>query len=773
MPDFYTSGNNRIDGETVEGRVEDIIFENPDNGFAVIVLTESGTGRELTASGIFPDLFPGELLKLTGHSENHPRYGETFRISTCVKSLSDDEEGLIAFLSCGLFDGVGAATAKNIVRMFGTDTASTILETPEKLALVRGISIAKAAKIGETFREYESMSEVLAFFAGFNVSPRIATRVYAKFGANSVAVTRKNPYSLIDEIDDLGFRTADRIAKGLDIDLDAGSRITAYIRYYLENVLSTGSVCAPKSAAVSDISRELEVADGRTLECLDKLICTGSVTERELDGETYLFLKYVDQCEQYTAERLCYMLGLSVPGYGSALDQYLTGFMEKENIELNPDQQRAVYAAVENMLSVITGGPGTGKTTIIKAVYGFLSSKGLKCVLAAPTGRAAKRMTDAVGYSGMTVHRLLEYSPAGDNELDNAGLGDESRVNFSRNEANPVDADVVIIDETSMMDTFLMYHLLKALKPATRLILLGDKDQLPSVGPGNVLRDIIRSGAAPTVTLRFVYRQSDTSLIAYNAQAINSGEMPEFNDRDRDFFIIREYDPQRLCDTVCDVVKKRLPRAYGIDPFKDIQVLMPTKKGPCGVDRLNKLLQNALNPARLQSEEKVFGENVFRTGDRVMQIRNNYDLEWESIGSPGVTGTGVFNGEMGVITDMDIPGRELTVVFDDDRQVIYDFDLLNQLELCYAVTVHKSQGSEFDYCIIPLLAVPPVLCTRNILYTAVTRAKKMVIIVGDPGYIGRMIANNNEEQRYTFLESRIKELASGFKPAPERIPEAD
>ncbi len=754
----------------INGIVEDVIYANPDNGFSVIALQPSDGGEVIKAAGAMPELLPGEYVTLTGRTEYKEPYGETFRTVTCTKAVPADGESLVRFLSCGLFPGIGEVTAKAIVGRFGAETPSVILKTPERLAEIKKISLKRAYDVGKAFVNYYDFSETIGYFSKLGISTSIAMAIYKKYGSASVKVTERNPYMLIDEVPRVGFRTADAIAASIGFGRDSGSRICAYISYYLQSQLGNGNVCYPEDALVYAVSNELETDPARTGDAVESLISAGSlvrfvppraetVDRVQVRPESLVMLRYMDECEQFVSDSLL-ALSEESPARAGDFDGFIARFEEDNSIELSTKQKDAVRAAVENSFSVITGGPGTGKTTVTKAIYRYISQKGKKCVLAAPTGRAAKRMAEAVGIEAKTIHRLLEYSPY-QNEDETDDSAEEYRMRFNRNEDNPLDADVLIIDEVSMLDTLLAYHLLKAVKSGTRAVFLGDKDQLPSVGPGNLLKDIILSGKFTVTTLDFVYRQSDTSLINYNAQRINSGEMPEMNIRDRDFFMLDHSDPSTMPELVADLIGRRLPKAYGADPLKDVQVLIPSKKGPCGVENMNVVLQNALNPGQRGKDELVFGERLFRVNDRIMQIRNNYEIEWEHKYQTGVSGKGIFNGEMGIITDIDRAARTVTVEFDDERIAEYTQETLSQLELCYAITVHKSQGSEFNYCVIALSGIPSRLATRNILYTAVTRAKKMIIIAGERRYLRMMIENDSEETRYTCLRYRLTAEGSG------------
>ena len=533
----------------INGRVEDLIYINPENGFSVIEFQPADGSESIRASGVMPDLFPGEFVTLTGRLEIHHIYGETFKVSYCTKSLPSDSESLITFLSCGLFHGVGEVTARSIVDHFGEDTADVILYTPQRLAEVKKISNKRAQEIGETFREYYNVSETLKFFADMDISTRIAMAVYERFGVNSISVTKRNPYLLIDEIPQIGFKTADRIALGLGVNQNSGSRVCAFIKYYLQSQLNFGNVCFPRTLLVNSVSYELSTEVDTVRDSLDSLISSGAVKVYPASGaaqeDELLFLGYMYDCEQYIADRLKEFSEYDVETRGPDFKLFIDHFSLESGFELNDEQISAVKNAVENAFCVITGGPGTGKTTIIRALYQYLSLSGIKCTLCAPTGRAAKRMAEAVGIEAKTIHRLLEYTSYS-HEEELSDVFEDGRLKFNRDEHNPLETDVLIVDESSMLDTLLAYHLLKAMRRGSRLVMLGDKDQLPSVGPGNILKDIISSKLFPVTTLTYVYRQSDQSLIAYNAQRINAGLIPEMNRRDKDFFMLDSEDPAMI-----------------------------------------------------------------------------------------------------------------------------------------------------------------------------------------------------------------------------------
>lgn len=749
---------------TLHGTVVDIIYENEDNGYKICDILCDGH-REVTARGTLPFLFAGEIVTLTGHYENHKVYGDQFIVTGYTKALPDTVEDTETFLASGLIEGVGPSTAKAIVRKFGAETVDVILHAPEKLEAVRGITHSRALRIAETFREYEQMSELVVFFNKYGISTGMALKIYQKYGGLAIEIVQKNPYRLIDDIPEIGFKTADRIGISLGVGADSGSRICAGVLHILSCALGSGHVYVPEPQLIQESALLLGIPESDILPCLEtlsnlrRITCIGDAHWRRV------FLTYMDECEAYIAGKLWQLSRNSMPVRDSNFEKSISQFESQSGLVLDENQRCAIKQSAEQGFSIITGGPGTGKTTIIKALVHLLTGQKRKCVLAAPTGRAAKRMTEACGLPAKTIHRLLEFSAAiHDGDLL-SGSGETARedfrLEFGKNEANPIDANVLIIDETSMMDTILLYHLLKAVSSDAQLIFVGDQDQLPSVGPGNVLKDLIHTGVFPTVVLNVIYRQETQSMIAYNAHRINHGELPEMNRKERDFFLLTRRTPNDTMTTMLDVVCRRLPQTYGIDPMRDIQVLIPNKKGICGVMNANALLQQELNPPEDSKKEYHASAGIFREGDRVMQVRNNYEIIWQKRGKPGVEGKGIFNGEMGMIESIDTKNREVTILFDDERVAVYDYPSMNQIEHCYAITVHKSQGSEFDYCVIPLMPGPPMLMTRNILYTAITRARKMVVLIGNGICIETMVSNNTEQKRCTYLAERILERSEG------------
>lgn len=741
---------------TLQGTVIDIIFENDENGYKICDVLCQGE-YTVTARGTMPFLFVGEIVTLQGHYENHKVYGDQFIVSGYVKNLPDNVEDIEIFLASGLIEGVGPATAKAIVKRFGAETIQVILNSPDKLESIRGITHVRALRIADTFKEYEQMSDLIIFFNKYGISTGIALKIYQKYGGLAIEIIQKNPYRLIDDIPEIGFKTADRIGKSMDYGNDSGSRICAGILYILSAGIGMGHSCLPEDRLIQETASLLELSQSNvqayleTLHNLGRIQCIGDGFPRKI------FLSYMYTCEAYIAKRLLALSHNNNEITTQHFSKSIRSFEIQNEIILDDNQKDAIRASSVQGFSVITGGPGTGKTTIIKALVHLLTGKKKKCVLAAPTGRAAKRMTEACGLPAKTIHRLLEFS-AMRREEDWSGENPEDlRLEFGRNEKYPLDLNVLIIDEASMVDTLLLYHLLKAVPTDAQLIFVGDKDQLPSVGPGNVLKDIIQSESFHVTTLNTIYRQESQSMIAYNAHRINQGLMPELNYKERDFFLLSRNTPDDTMHTLLDVVCRRLPNTYGINPMEDIQVIIPNKKGTCGVMNANRLLQQQLNPPDPLKNEHMSGLGVFREGDRVMQIKNNYDIEWFKRMQTGVSGKGIFNGEMGIILSIDNKNKTVQILFDEDRVAEYEFNCLNQIEHCYAITVHKSQGSEFDYCVIPVLSAPPMLMTRNILYTAITRAKKMVILVGNGYCIETMVSNDKEQIRYTHLKEQILE----------------
>ncbi|MGN1184756.1 MAG: ATP-dependent RecD-like DNA helicase [Oliverpabstia sp.] len=735
---------------TVEGYVDHIIFRNEDNGYTVLNLMVNGS--ELTCVGIFEYIGEGELLELTGTYVEHSTYGQQFKVESYETKIPEDTIAIERYLGSGAIKGVGAALAARIVRRFGEDTMRILDEEPERLAEVKGISERKAREIAQQAAEKSEMRSAMMFLQKYGISVALGVKIYGKYGSRVYSVLKENPYQLADDIQGIGFRIADEIAGRIGIHTDSDYRIKSGLFYTLSLAASEGHVFLPQSLLLSRASELLGVEPS----CMEKhimdLAMDRKVVIRETeDGQKRIYASQFFYLELDTARRLC---ELAVTNQESEENiRKRLEFIEKKNeIQLEELQRQAVIEAVKNGLLVITGGPGTGKTTTINAIIQYFELEGLDIYLAAPTGRAAKRMTEATGYEASTIHRLLELS----------GMVEESSAaaHFERNEENPLEADVIIIDEMSMVDISLMHALLCAVQVGTRLILVGDVNQLPSVGPGSVLKDIIDSQAFCVVELNKIFRQATESDIVVNAHRINAGLDVATDNKSKDFFFLKRYDADVIVASIVYLVQKKLPPYVQAKPL-DIQVLTPMRKGLLGVERLNEVLQKYLNPPDQKKKEKEYGNGLFREGDKVMQIRNDYQLEWEIRGKYGIPvekGIGVFNGDMGIVKEINTFAETMTVVYEENRYVEYTFKQLEELELAYAVTIHKSQGSEYPAVILPLLGGPRMFLSRNLLYTAVTRARKCVTVVGSEVTFHEMIHNKQEKSRYTSLNERIQEI---------------
>lgn len=748
--------------ERFKGYVNKIVYRNEDNGYTVFELELDGD--ELTCVGNVPYVTEGEFVEVTGEYTEHSVYGQQLKVETCEDIPPEDEKSVERYLASGAIKGIGAALASRIVRRFKADTLRIIEQEPERLAEIKGISRRMAVEISDNVTAKRDMRNAMMFLQDYGISMALSAKIYNQYGASVYTIMKENPYRLADDIAGVGFRIADEIARKAGIEADSDFRIKSGIMYTLLQATGSGHIYLPQRELLEQLNTLLdtEIKDiDRHLSDLSmdkKIVVKQQLQENEAstdagDGE-------------YQAERLVYgasyyYMEMSVAYALKALDaresidkhkiaDRIRRIEKAEKIELDDRQRDAVIQAISSGLLVITGGPGTGKTTTINTIIRYFEGEGMEIRLAAPTGRAAKRMTEATGCEAQTIHRMLELSGAPE---------DDRSASFLRNEENPIDADVIIIDEMSMVDIFLMNNLLKAVTPGTRLILVGDVNQLPSVGPGNVLRDIIASERFNVVKLTKIFRQATESDIIVNAHKINAGEKFPIGPSSRDFIFIRREEAGNVIGAMITLVSQKLPKYVDAKPF-DIQVLTPTRKGMLGVERLNTVLQEYLNPKDSSKQEKEIGTTIFREGDKVMQIKNNYQIEWETRGKHGIPtdrGMGVFNGDMGVVDNINFYSEKLTVKFEDDRYVEYPFKQLDELELAYAVTVHKSQGSEYPAVVIPLLSGPRMLMNRNILYTAVTRAKKCVCIVGTEEVFYGMVENGNEQKRYSTLAKRIQE----------------
>ena len=724
--------------EQLEAVIEETIFRNEENGYSVV---QAKAGREsVTVVGTLPALAPGEQVLLSGSWTAHPQYGKQWKATACEIRKPTTLLGIERYLGSGLIRGVGPSTARLLVQAFGKNTLDVLSEYPERLTGVPGIGKKRAAQLAESFREQYAAREAMVFLQSYGVSPTLAVKISKAYGADAQRKIRENPYRLIDDIDGVGFLTADRIALSLGIPQDSEYRLRSGLKYVLQEAAAgEGHTFLPKPLLLERAARALRVEDGLLAHALDTLLFAREIIALDLDGQEALLLSGFFYAEKEIARYLKLLMGREEKIPETQILEKIQQFEREHQMQFSENQRRAVSEAVRRGLVVITGGPGTGKTTIINCILWLL---GKDVLLAAPTGRAAKRMSEATGHEAKTLHRLLEFA------------GDEGH--FQRDEQNPLDCGCVIVDEMSMVDVFLMRSLLVALKPGTKLILVGDADQLPSVGAGNVLGDILKSGVVPSVRLTDIFRQSEESLIVLNAHRINHGEPPILNRRDSDFFFERRPVPDEAAQAIVGLCARRLPAFLHSDaPARDIQVLAPTKKSGAGVYQLNALLQAALNPPAPWKKEIAYGETVFRTGDKVMHIRNNYQLPWKADG--GEEGEGVFNGDVGFVSAVDNQDRIVTVRFDDERTVEYDYQQLEELELAYCLSVHKSQGSEFPCVVMPVLGGPPRLLTRNLFYTALTRARKLVVLVGREDAIADMVRNNHIATRYTTLRQRLEE----------------
>lgn len=741
----------------LEGYVEHIVYRNEENGYSVLNLVSEG--QEITVVGSFHYISEGELLELTGDYMEHPLYGEQFQAESFEVKAPRDVTAIERYLGSGAVKGIGAALAARIVRRFGKDTFTILEREPERLAEIKGISERKAREIGGQLEEKRELRQAMIFLQEYGISVNLSVKIYQKYGEEIYRVIKENPYRLADEMEGIGFRTADEIAKRVGIREDSDFRIRSGILYALLQGAAEGHTCLPRSML---LSRTAKLLGGVSQEAVEKHLMDLSIDRRlvqkQLPGPEGREEPFIYAASYYHGElaaaAMLHQLKLSMEVMESEIQTRLVRVEEEAAIALDERQREAVAAAVGSGLLILTGGPGTGKTTTINAMIKYFEAEGLDIFLAAPTGRAAKRMTEATGCEAQTIHRMLELSGGPENA--------SGRAMFARNEENPLEADVIIIDEMSMVDIHLMQALLKAVIPGTRLILVGDVNQLPSVGPGSVLQDLIRSKAFPVVRLTRIFRQAAESDIIVNAHKINRGEQVALDNQSRDFFFLKRQDPNVILRVVLALVQEKMPK-YVHAQVSDIQVLTPMRKGALGVENLNQVLQRYLNPPSRDKEEKEHGRGLFRVGDKVMQIRNNYQLEWEVRNRFGIAvdrGLGVFNGDMGLIRSINAFAEELTVEFDEGRMVSYPFKQLDELELAYAITVHKSQGSEYPAVVIPLLSGPRPLMNRNLLYTAVTRARSCVTLVGSAEVFQMMVENETEQKRYTGLAEIIKSYLS-------------
>lgn len=737
--------------ETINGYVEHVIFQNSENGYTVMNLVVDG--EEITCVGMCKGLSQGENIAAEGDYVEHPLYGKQFKMVTYRIEAPKDSVSMERYLASGAIKGIGAALATRIVKKFGEDTFRIIEEEPERLVEVKGISERKAQEIAVQMEEKKDLRDALVYLQQFGISNTLAVKIYNTYGMNLYGVMKENPYRLAEDISGIGFRLADELAAKIGIHTDSDYRIRSGIFYVLLQSTGEGHTYLPLPLLLERAGRLLGLPREAVRPQIDNLMMDKKLVIKgdKVFASSYYYMEL--NCARMLYERNLKLEAEVLPSQEAQLEKRLERLAQNLKMELDELQIRAVMEAVRNGIFILSGGPGTGKTTTINMMIHYFESEGLDIFLAAPTGRAAKRMTEATGYEARTIHRMLEL---------NSALSDEDtrKVSFERNEENPLEADVIIIDEMSMVDIQLFQALLKAVIPGTRLILVGDVNQLPSVGAGQVLRDLITSGKFPMVELKKIFRQAQESDIVVNAHKINAGEQISFDNKSRDFFLLERNDVNVIYKHMIQLIQEKLPRYVKASAY-DIQVLTPMRKGSLGCETLNGILQRYLNPADAGKKEHISGDTVYREGDKVMQVKNNYQLEWEIVSRYGIPvdrGTGVFNGDMGRIREINEAASCLVVEYDEQKRVTYPFAMLEELELSYAVTIHKSQGSEYPAVILPLLTGPRMLFNRNLLYTAITRAKSCVTILGSSDTVRSMIENVSENKRYTALAERIQEM---------------
>lgn len=739
----------------IRGTVEQIVFYNPENGYAVLRLAAEG-GAEVTATGAFPNIGLGEEVTLTGVWVTHPSYGEQFQTAAFERRLPSSARGIAEYLGSGLIRGIGPRLAARIAEKFGEDTFDVLAHEPERLTDIRGITAKKAREIGRQFVEQSEMRLLMDFLSEHGLPVALTPLLYKRLHDSAIDALCENPYLLCDPYYDVDFKLADGLAMELGLSLLSDERADAGVIYTLTFNLDNGHTFIPVEKLVHAVCTLLSDDDvvfdeDRALASIDRLAAAGRLVREHIAGRDAVYLRGMHDAEAYLAEMLGHMAERNFE-YDFNVDELLGALMDSAEFPYSEKQRQAIAGAARSGLVILTGGPGTGKTTTVRGILQVFEALGLNTLLAAPTGRAAKRLSELTGMEAKTIHRLLE-----------AGFGAGGRTAFARNLTNPLECDAVILDEVSMVDIVLMQALIEALPYGARLVLVGDVDQLPPVGPGNFLRDLIASQRVPTIRLDEIFRQAQQSDIVMNAHAVNAGEMPTPSRADGDFFWLKRSDPASVIETVAELCAARLPRHYGLLPSQ-IQVLSPAKRQGSGTIALNRRLQQALNPPAENKCEKRFGDWVFREGDRVMQVRNNYDIVWERM-EDGEQGTGMFNGDVGEIAQI-FPQQECLTVRFDDRIATYTYDMLNELELAYAVTVHKSQGSEFDAVVLALSdGLPRRLLTRNILYTAITRARQLLVIVGSQDTVAYMVGNNQKGRRYSALGVRLR--AGGGETPPQ------
>ena len=733
-------------GGYLEGVVDQVVYTNEENGYTVCVL--DCLGEPVTLVGTMPFLGEGETIKVYGSWTVHPTFGRQFKVETFEKRLPDSVEAIYRYLSSGALKGVGPVLAERLIHAYGEETLDVIEHHHRWLCDVKGISPKKADELHEAFAQQFGLRSVMLAFGEF-FGPALSVRIFKHFGTAAVDLVKQNPYRLCTEVDGIGFQRADQFARAQGIAPDAEERLQAGIRFVVDSAAFQNGHCRlPEEQLRSLAAKTLGVPGEAVQRTLASLSIDKILIRTEEEGQVYYASQELYTAEHYIASKLSLLASEKRPLLPAGVEERIAGLEREGGITYAPEQRQAITYAVTEGLTIVTGGPGTGKTTVIKAILQLFDDLKLDCLLAAPTGRAAKRMSEASGKEAKTIHRLLE-----------TGFTEEHKTRFARGEDNPLACKALIIDEMSMVDTLLLEALLRAVRPGTYLIFIGDVDQLPSVGPGNCLADLISSDRFPVVRLHHIFRQAEQSLITTNAHRINRGEMPVLSVRDSDFFFLERHGANALKETLLQLCALRLPRRYNVDPLEDIQIICWTRKGPLGTAELNAALQETLNPPGFGKREKKVGSRCFREGDKVMQIRNNYDLLWTRTDETGnqTDGAGIFNGDIGRVRRINPQGETLLIDF-DDRVCEYDFSLLEDLELAYAITTHKSQGSEYRFVLIPAFEAAYPLMTRNLLYTAVTRAREMVCIVGEQQVLSVMVSNDRKPMRYTALPGILRRV---------------
>ncbi|MBU3183133.1 SF1B family DNA helicase RecD2 [Clostridium psychrophilum] len=730
----------------IQGIIEDVIFHNEDNGYIIAHLFDDK--KQITVVGIVPYVSEGQNLKLIGEWVNHPQFGRQFKIQHCEEIIPSSLSGIEKYLSSGVIQGIGPVTAKKIVQRFGEETMNVLDNEIEKLKEIDGIGEKKIQLIFESYSKQREVKNIMIFLQTYGVTPSQCVKIYKKYGADSIKAVQDNPYVLTETIAGVGFKIADRIARSLGIDKESPFRIQSGINYVVNEFCAIGNTYMPLGKLHNQAKNILGVTDEEIENNIYDNVLQGKLKVENIEEEDCVFTMPFYYCELGITKKI---ITLSVEKYDELeidIEEKINEFEKEKNIHFAVSQRTAICGAMENSMEVITGGPGTGKTTIINCIIEVFEEAGMKVYMAAPTGRAAKRMTEATGREAKTIHRLLEL-----------GIGGDDGSQFSKSEESPLDCDVLIIDEASMIDIMLMNSLLKAITIGTRLIIVGDVDQLPSVGPGNVLRDIIESKCVKIVKLNEIFRQARESMIIVNAHKINNGEMPILNKKDKDFYFIENNEHEKILESIISLINTRLPKFNKHwDKMKNIQILSPMRKGILGIENLNERLQETLNPKLKGKKEKEYRNTIFRVGDKVMQLKNNYSMKWHKMSAKSEDGTGIFNGDVGYVDDIDDDNENVIVIFDDDKRVEYEGVNLDELALAYAITIHKSQGSEFEVVIMPMFMGPPLLMNRNLLYTGITRAKNMVVLVGERKAISFMKNNNRSFERYSALGFRIRQI---------------